>query len=383
MAKTLAYLFADLHAGGGYPQRGIDDWDFSLKQVIDRAVKDEVLWVISLGDAVNSAKTHADAPVPLKNLLRKLIKEGVSFGYIDGNHDKRHVSWLSDPEFYHLDGQVIHLGDVPWMGIDFRPREQLQELLAGEQVAQARGLFMHQAWHELMRFDDVPQCGVGDIPKPVTMVATGDFHGACVVETYPGKDGQKVRFVNPGSMSMQNILEPGEKFFVAVTDDEQRPFKKVALKTRTVLRVAGIHTSNDLDRLLSEVRPMIDAAYSQAASKDLPESMYKPMLHVTYSSSLNSLPRRVEKVVQDRAHLFWTEMKPEKATTTFKANVESHKGEAFTPMSLLSQEIDPEDPEDPLAKDAHSLAQLLYHAKDKADVRKVAQNWVKEQLEKE
>jgi hypothetical protein len=376
MARLLAYLFADHHSGGGYPTRGIDDSQYSMAQIVARALEDRPEWVISLGDAVNKAQTYADAVVPLTVQLRRLTGAGIRVGFIDGNHDKRGLSWLSG-EFTHLDGEVVRLGGHRWMGVDFRTRDGLARRWA-DLPGDVGGLFMHQCWGDFVRFEGVAQGDFADVPSPVRMLATGDFHGECVIRTFAGKDGQEVTVCNPGSTSMQEIREPADKFFVALYDDDDRPFVKVPLRTRRVVRPSVVHSQGELGRLLGEVGVLVDDARAQAEAWGLPEAVCRPLLHVTHSSTLADLPRRLEKVVGGGAHLFYSEVRPEEEGRPTAAPVAAD-GEALTPLALLAREMAAGESERPLDRDAYALAQLLYHEKDRASITRKVKEWVEEQ----
>jgi len=365
-AMPVAAFVGDHHSGGGYVNRGIDDSQFSMAQVKDWAVANKVELVALLGDYADKQRNRSSAIVPLRTQLEQIRDAGIDVGFIQGNHDFDSPPWLSGGGFFWLDKEVVDLHGFLWMGLDYRPRDEILRTLAEDIPDDVTGLIMHQCWSDFMGDVAAPQCGFEDVPVQVLRLVTGDYHGGCMIDTYRGKGGQKLIVANPGATSMQDISEPGEKAFVAFLSDGT--FLEVPLKTRVVLRSDVLHTSNDLDRFVGEVGQAIDSATAQASRQGYPEDMWKPLLQVVYSHAIPDGLRRIERVVNGRAHLFPKELKPEKVTKTFKANVAEAKGKAFTPQMLLKEEIDPAGKDDPLDKEAYVLAETLLNTNTKDDV---------------
>lgn len=382
MPKTNPYVaafVADHHSGGGYPSRGIDDSEFSLYQVLDWVKRqEEVKHLVLLGDSVDKQRNRAAAVMPLVSQLRnaKDTIADLDIGFIQGNHDYDVPPWLAVPGVQWLDQQVIDIHGHWFYCLDFRPRDDIQELLAGGLPDGVTGLLMHQTWSNFMGDVAAPQCGFEDVPEPVRRIVTGDYHGEAILKTYRGKGGQKILVCNPGPTSMQEITEPDEKCFAAMRADGT--FELIPLKTRPVLRSDALLNADDMEKFVAEVGQAVDTAVQTAAANHLPEELWRPLLQVTYTHAIPEAKARIEKVIGDKAHLFLKELKPEKVTRTYKANLEAAKGQAFTPLSLLDQEINPAN------KEAHALAEhLLAATRTKDEVLREVSKWRQQKMEEE
>lgn len=194
-----------------------------------------------------------------------------------------------------------------------------------------------------------PQGQFSDVPV-VKLLFSGDFH-KFVLEKAKGKDGQKIIVCSPGSTCMQEIPEPPDKFFVAFKDDGT--FERVRLKTRPMIDWPVMNRPEDLNAFAEEVEAELSAAQQRGAALELPSNLTTPLMRVTYSSRLEDCVRRVEKIIGNRAHLFFKELMPEEKLAKM-AIAKKAKGEAVTPLTELPKEVDPEK-----EPDVFSLVQRL------------------------
>jgi len=383
--KDIAVLYADLHCGGGYPSRGIDDSLHALQQVIDYATNSPtVQTVVDLGDSLDRARNLSMAVTPLRMKLKELAGGGVNFLFIQGNHDHAGpgvLPWLFDNDamVQHVHKKVVTIGDFVWAGHDYAPAAEIQDWLTNEIPGEATGLFLHQCWGDFMGSIASPQMSAADIPLPIVRVATGDYHGESIVKTLIGKDGQKILVTNPGSMSVQSIIEPQDKFFVAFRSDGS--FRRIPLVTRQML-TASVLSEEDMTEFLEEIERFIDEAYARGANANLPEDMLRPLMRVAYSASVTGAWRRIQKVVGDRVHLFPSEVRPEKVDG--KSTVVDVKGRVASLENTFRPYVEQflvDNGMSGLTVEVTELVELLINKTSAEEVRREIEAWRVKQLE--
>jgi predicted phosphodiesterase len=373
MNKPIAAFVADHHSGGGYVNRGVDDSDYSLRQIVYWALKHKPDWIIFLGDVVDKQRNRSAAIMPLLDCIDTLRANSIQVGFIQGNHDKSDPPWLLMDGTRWLHKETLKLGDRWFCGLDYQTQEDVQRFLAEEVPSSVTGLLMHQTWSNFMGEICAPQCAFEDVKSPVTMVVTGDYHGECIVDTYNGRDGQKVRVVNPGATSLQDISEPDDKYFVVLYPNDVLTRQK--LETRIILH-RMIHTPEDLNSFLATISSEVTMTVADAKDRCLPESMYKPFLRVTYSHKLPDVLRRIENAVKNTVHLFPKEIRSTKENKSFVVNPGSVKiGKAVTVLDLLDKEIDPEGKDNKIDKEAYLLAETLLGTQTKLQVQVALAKW--------
>lgn len=393
MAKTktpkepvdVAVFYADLHCGGGYPSRGIDDSLHALQQVIDYATNSAtVQTVVDLGDSLDRARNPSAAVTPLRMRLKELASGGVNFLFIQGNHDHAGTGvlpWLFDNDamVQHVHKKVVTVGEFSWIGHDYAPAAEIQDWLANGIPGEATGLFLHQCWGDFMGTIASPQMSASDIPLPIVRVATGDYHGESIIKTLIGKDGQKLLVTNPGSMSVQSIIEPQEKFFVAFRSDGS--FRRIPLVTRQMLTVS-ILSEEEMTEFLEESDRFLGEAYARGANANLPDEMLRPLMRVAYSSSVAGAWRRVQKAVGDQAHLFPSEVRPEKVDG--KVTVVDVKGRVASLENTFRPYVEQfliDNGMSGLTVEVTELVELLISKTSAEEVRREIEAWRVKQLE--
>ena len=371
-------VFADHHEGGGWAHRDIrGDTAFALEQIVSYAERhsDTLDAVGLLGDASDRQRNRSGGIVPLKNALRRIPDAGVTFGFLQGNHDADDPPWLSDPLFQHWDRTAVDVHGYLFYGLDYRPREEVQYALANDVPTDVTGLLMHQCWGDFMGDLACPQCELADVPSPVIRVVSGDNHTGFIDAVRRGKHGQEVRFVNPGATNMQEIAEPGDKYFAVM--DAAGKFHRVLLKSRPVVRTELIDSEEAMDRFLETVRGTLADRVEWAASAGVPPEVQKPLLQVYHSHAMADVKRRVVNVVKDAAHLFWKETKPEAVTAKYHVNLAKAGGAAFTPARVLDEEFAGDDA---VTRRALVLARGLAEPMERAAVETAVERWRAEQL---
>jgi hypothetical protein len=318
MAKPVAVVCADAHlASRTWAHRPIEgDAEYSLSQVVEAAVEYRVP-LIAAGDMVDRQVNRSEVAAMLMRVLSSLRSRSpaIECFYVQGQHD------MSDPPWFslvgpceHVDRRPFEIAGLKFYGLDYRPAGVLQAELY-KIPSDTDVLIAHQVWGDFMGSVAAPQGGSHDIPK-VRCLLTGDYHET-IVETAVGKDGQKMTIFSPGSLCMQAINEPPTKYLSVLHDDLSVTTQQ--LKTRQVVEPPMICDNNTLDNFVSNIGSLLAEAKHIAVTENLPQRLHKPLLWVHYSGSIDDAGRRIRRAVDDQAHLFLREQRPEKLDNTARA----------------------------------------------------------------
>lgn len=335
MTKPVALYCADLHI------KRREDEKFALRQLVKAAMANQVGHFIVGGDTIDRQSNRAD-PISflLREVLDPLAEAGVSFDYIQGQHDWDDPPWPSGHgNAFHAHKATFGVGPHTAYGLDFQPFGKLQEELA-EVPRGVDLLFTHQGWGDWMGADKNPQGDFAQVPGHVKVVASGDLH-AFKQEKHKNADGVKMLCLSPGATAMQKVNEPPEHFYFFIDDDGL--FRARKLHSRIFIDWSLLNQARDLDRFMDEIEAELGTAYQTAASRDYPEGMLRPYLRVTYSHRLADTVRRVTKAVGDRAIIHWKEIPPSADPEVDKASAVPGQGEAVTPLSVLDDEVDKDE----------------------------------------
>lgn len=338
MAKEIAVLFGDSHLQTGW--RMADSF-YALRQIVDYAVAKKVDWVIGAGDLIDKQRNRSAPITYFHQQLDRLADKKIKFGYIQGQHDYDEPPWLSGHRnAIHLNKTEFELGeDFRGYGLDYQPAGKLQEELEALSTTHSVDLLVaHQVWSNWMGDIALPQGDFEQIPL-VTNVFTGDLHQS-KLEKHKGADGQKMLVCSPGCTYQKAVNEPNQHHFVTFDDDGV--MRQHKLKSRKFIDWPVMVTTEDLDAFVAEIESELEAAQQKAENDGLPTELHRPMLRITYAARLQDSVRRVEKVVGDRAILYWKEIPPEEKTTT-QVGVKVGKGDAVTPLSELANEVNAEE----------------------------------------
>ncbi len=375
MSKWRTVHVADAHLqDGAYPHLGVvGDAYYSFEQAVDMAIENKADTLVADGDLLDVPRNRPGPVNFLHRQVDRLRDAGVAFEYIQGqpNHDQCSPSWAAGhPWAVHLHRTVrTHDDGFTYYGIDFQPNGLLQQELS--EIPPGTDLLVaHQAWADWMGDITHPQGEFADVPV-VRSVITGDLH-EFKLEKKRGKDGQEMTVCSPGSIAMQAINEPPDKYIVVLSDEKK--FCRVRLKTRRVFRSHLIENEDDLDRFLDEGLVQVKELIRGAAKDGLPEQLLKPLVEVTYHHSVAGVVKKAQKSMGEHCHLFLKEIRPSKDKgEEFAATVA--KGQAATPLGMLDQEVDPVQ-----FPHANALLKRLLPLSGKDLVQQEIQKWRQEYL---
>lgn len=377
MAFPVAVVFADSHLRRRiWANRPIEgDSYFSFQQIVDAAIELNAP-LVGAGDLIDQRINESGPIVFLQRQMDLLHKHGVRFYYLQGQHEMDLVPWcsLGGALTTHIHGQCFMLGDFPCYGIDYQPAVKLQEEL--ERIPSDRQiLFAHQVWRNFMGSIASPQGEFSDIPYVTTMV-TGDFHET-VLANAKNKQQADLKVFSPGSTCLQEISEPSNKYYGVLCSDGA--IRKKRLKTRRRLDLGPLITEEEVEQLLTGLEEKLEQALQSAADDQLPDELRTPLCRVTYSHTMNDAPRRILRLANGRAHLFWKELPKHQELTSAGRNaveqITNNVAETNDPlMAAIASELNPVD--DPKA---YRLA-LRVLGCEPANVAQELKTWLEENL---
>lgn len=336
--KRVAVVFADSHlrerTWADHPRLQYDSY-VALMQVFAHAVKYEIP-VIGAGDLIDKARNPSGPIAALMAMTRLLEGSGLPFYFIQGQHEMSDTPWLATSSWpIHIHGKTIKLGPFNIYGLDFQPADRIRQ--AFDDIPEGTDILVaHQVWSEFMGSIAAPQGSFRDVPH-VSMVVTGDYHGDYVNKTYRGKNGQKMRVVNPGATCMQAIDEPPEKYFVTLYDDGSVTCHLV--HSRPFIELGHIQTQDELEEVLETIQARISEAADACQLKDIHEDwsgLHVPIVRLAYSPRLALAGRRFKELVGDEAHLFLREIPPDKPEVQERRRRRQEEGEAHA-STLLTE----------------------------------------------
>jgi hypothetical protein len=307
-AKPVALLFADSHLQypGAWASRPAIAGDSfaSFAHLVDKAIEMNVP-MIGAGDLIDRQRNSSDPISWMVREMRRLGRAKLKLYFVQGQHEMQKKPWFAAClSAKHIHRQVVDLDGVGRVyGIDFQPHGKLEaELdLITEEVDL---LVVHQVWGEFMGSVASPQGMLGNLPEHVNMVLTGDFHKRDI-KTIRNAGGKAMTVLSPGSTCMQDISEPPGKQFFVLRDDGS--VASHSIPTRGMIDWDVMTMAEDVDDFASRIDDELGLAVER--SKPFPD---KPLLRVKYASRLKDVRHRVERMVGDRAHLFFKEIPPEK-----------------------------------------------------------------------
>jgi hypothetical protein len=370
MADAVAVVFSDSHLiKKTWKHRQIfGDSYHAFRQITQFAIDNE-LPLIGAGDLLDKRVNEPDPIVFLQRQLKELAHREIPFYFIQGQHEFDDTPWLElGHTAIHLHEQVLTLGDLEIHGLDYQGADKLKEKLDNLPDS-ADVLVAHQVWSDFMGDIALPQGAFADVPHVGTLI-TGDLH-KCIFKKFEGKGGQDLRVFSPGAGCQMNISEPSKHHFGVLNEDGY--IDVVNLTSRKFDEFVCIN-NDDVEELLENVNAYLEGAAEFASDNGLPPELHTPLWRVEYSHRVSDLPRRLGKIVGERAHLFWKELPQEREESKILEQVpDLRKGEALTLETCLPQELDPkEEPE------AYALAARVLDAEDP---ELEANRWLKEQME--
>ncbi len=327
-----------LHCSDTHLRRRVDE-RHAFSQIVDAAIAHRVD-VIAAGDLIDKQSNRSETITFLYRQLDRLREDDLRFYYTQGQHDMDDPPWLSaHPAARHLHREACELADLTAYGLDWQPFGKLQEELA-EIPDTVDLLVCHQVWSNWMGDIAAPQGSFEQIPGFIKYVHTGDLH-QWRLEQKKNADGEKMMVLSCGATTQQTIIEPSTHHYALLYPDGK--FEKKNLRSRVMIDSSLITKLEDLDLFMSELEPTLAQSEQMAAAMELPDEMYKPYLRVSFSGKVPDVVRRATKAVADRALLYFKEVIPEEKVAAYQKAKKAEKGEAVTPLSVLSQEVDKEE----------------------------------------
>lgn len=325
-------IASDLHLRD---RRG--DEYFAWDQVVEQAIARDVSRLIITGDILDKQSNRPRSVAALCRGIEALDQSEIEVCYLSGQHDLDEPAWPSaHPSAVHIHKVSFVSSLGPAYGLDYQPAGRLQEELA-EIPQDRRVLFCHQGWAAWLNFDGAAQGEFADIPGHIEVVVTGDLHQS-KIEQHLNAAGREMMTISPGATTQQKSDEPSEHFCLLVKDDGR--ITRLPLKSRKFMDWDVIETDDDLAGVLSCAAPALEAAYQQAAAGEYPDYMMKPVVRVTYASTLPETVRRIIAAVGDKAYLVWKELPPEDKRPGGTVVSVPGPGEAVTLQSALPDELD-------------------------------------------
>lgn len=334
------------------------DEQFAFTQIVDAAIGTRgVKRVIVAGDMLDKQSNRSRVISFVMKEVDRLEAAGIEFWYTQGQHDWDDPPWLSGHRWArHMHRQTVEADGCCFYGLDWQPFGALQEELK-EVPEGADALVCHQVWSDWMGQVTNPQGAFAEVPGHIKLLLTGDLHERRL-ERRKNADGVKMTVVSAGATTQQKIDEPADHFYCLVFPDGSVEHKR--LKSRVMIDWSVMNRSEDVDRFAAEIEPELASAAQKAAAMDLPADMCRPYLRVTYSPRLSDTVRRVERLVGDRAVLYFKELLPEEKVEAYQKARKGDKGAAVTPLSVLDQEVDKDE-----SPQVYELVSRMLQATDK------------------
>jgi hypothetical protein len=344
MSEFFAAVFGDVHLKDRiYRNRPMyGDPYFVFNAAIDIAIENEVKVVILPGDILDKQSNNSKPIACLKAGLDKLDDAGIQVAYIQGQHCMADPPWPSvSKNAVHLHRNSIEVDGYTITGIDFQAKENLQgELSWVSETLKAEPaktiLVMHQVWSPWMPDFTLPQGHLDDVSgfiPELGLLVTGDLH-----EWKNEITSEGLVALSPGSMCMQSISEPEDKY-VTLLGPREHGMEKVRLPTRPFIDWPFLGTVSDIEDVIREFDWVFGGTQSYCERNSLPDEMCSPLVRFRYDHSLSGDIHRLEKLVRGRGHIFWKELAPtvsDGELSAYELGVQAGLGAMQTMGSVLS-----------------------------------------------
>lgn len=373
--RVLAVIAADLHLREAtwVSRRELrGDSYHALNQLVSLAYAYEPEWLLVAGDVLDCRRNDAEVISCLVSALDALPPD-CQFGFIQGQHDLQHstpwpkavrvgTTWLDYGEG-NCSG-TCYVGPYRLSGLDWRPREALQEALRQMAQDKIEVLLLHQVTQEFMGDLTPAELHLAeDLPPHVKLAVVGDYH---VTKTLKLPTGTTV--LSPGSTSMQSLDEPLEKFAFLLCEDLS--LEEIPLTTRVVLRGLKVLSEGDLEKFIAEWPDRLASLEEEAEARKLPQDLRMPIVEVRYDAAVEGAYRRLRAIVGSSAHLFAKELpKPRKVENDALERRQYAEGGLESCLPLL---VDPQ--QEPQAFAAAS--RLLRCLDPEAELATMRQQWL-------
>ncbi len=225
------------------------------------------------GDIFHTLAILPEFIAPIFGHLDRMQEAGLPVYYVQGNHDKNAVPWLSLHKWpINLNNRIVELEECreTIMGIEATGEEDLRELLK-RVPANVNTLLMHQAEKQAMPFN--PNFDLSWVPDSIKLVLIGDIHSS---QTYSNKHTE---LWYPGSPSITDISQTEPRSFLVEGVDALGGTQVVPIRIpgRQVYRL-DVDKDEDLEWAMSEV--------SSIAENDLRHFELEPIIRIVYKPQL-------------------------------------------------------------------------------------------------
>jgi DNA repair exonuclease SbcCD nuclease subunit len=284
------------------------------------------------GDLFNSPHPDPDDVRFFSTQVKRLQDAGLSYFFLDGNHDGRdgNIPWPSLVDgVTHVDRQRFHPCDgILAYGLDYRPAAALEKELANV-PPDAEVLFGHQLLDLAFAKEGAFNMRSEWVPSSVKAVFLSDYH-----VTWDAADDRGIRFYYPGSICMQSLGEPPEKFLYHVTrgDAGSLNVSKIRIPTRQFY-FCRIQDAAELEKFVGGIGPHIDLMLEDKSPGRAAD--VKPIIRVKYATDIPGAHQRIASAIGDKAHAF---IQPEPA----EAVVAAGSSTVQSPSEVLATLVNPD-----------------------------------------
>jgi len=344
---------------------------YSWTQIVDLAISQDVDTVVLAGDILDKQTNTSNAIQKLTSGLRELEYNEIEIYFNQGQHEYQEVPWMSlNSSAEWFENSVLKTSNN-WniAGSDFKNNEKLMEFLQSPKALEADILVCHQVWLEFMGELCKPQGSFSDVPENVRYLITGDYH-----ESICQKFGN-LTVISPGSTHLRSISEPEDKYAYSMVLPDAGPKAKITqlpLRTRRVINIK-FEQNTEFKTVAGQVGAYLEQAEEYAKEFDLPECIAKPLMRLTFPQTAVELSNQVTKLVADRAHLFYKQVKfisPESLEPNLNQHLDA--SERVGMLNCLDTHLNQKN-----HPATHALATRMLQAPEPAQA--LAQ-WVKEQM---
>jgi hypothetical protein len=316
MSRPVAVASADWHIcrSAWASPRVVGDADFALTAIVDLCLSLKVP-LLAAGDLFNSVTPHPDDVAFVGYQMERLGAAKHRVYFIQGNHEKvvdlqnggqASTPWLTAASSWpvHIDSEVVAVGPLNIMGMDFRTAGKLPAALtAMAEYADHEAvdfLLCHQAWSECSASASNCQGKLVDIPGCMQIIS-GDYH-KCKTVTFERKDGSLGTMYSPGAIHRLKIDEPDAHFVYIICDDRTvTPFR---IPSRYCGRFDVEDEAGLDDLIVNRLAFFEEDAAKHAKSRSLPAALAKPLLRVRYRDNIPNAAQRLQDAADGKYHLF-------------------------------------------------------------------------------
>lgn len=268
------------------------DTKWGIKQVVRVASERDVPCLLLLGDLFEQKLQQSDALEIMRLAMDTFEQRGQRVYYVQGQHERSNPPVLSAMHSWpkHIHNERVRLGyqgqGPEILGLDYQSPMDVEEALKG---VDCDILATHQVWRDYLG-QNYGDAWFHWASRP-QYILTGDFH-----KTLWEQRGQQW-VMSPGSLCMQKIDEPPDKYVFILNDDMTA--EQVRIPTRGYFE-ARLHSQDDLDRFLDTW----DQHPARMPKADVPPELAMNIIRVWYRADIPDARQRLEARVQLDAHLF-------------------------------------------------------------------------------